>query len=122
MVRVETLDFVQLDVGVLGPVYGSAGNPPLGTGQACRQVRASPGLMSLPRSTTLGDNFAVSRLPEPDSPSLVAKHNGVVPAPHHSVRAAGYLSDGYQMTRRDPLPLRGRELRGVSDGDNLTFG
>jgi len=95
VVRVETLDFLQLDVGVLGSVHGSAGNPPLGTGQACGQVCASPGLMSLPRSTRLGDNFAVSRLPEPDSPSLVAKHNGVVPAPHHSVRAAGYLSDGY---------------------------
>lgn len=122
VVRIETLDFVQLDVGVLGPVYDPASNPPLGTGQACRQVCASPGLMSLPRSTRLGDNFAVSRLPEPDSPSLVAKHNGVVPAPHHSVRATGCLSDGYQMTRRDPLPPRGRELRGVSDGDNLTFG
>jgi hypothetical protein len=122
VVRVETLDFVQLDVGVLGPVHRSASNPPLGTGQACRQVCASPGLMSLPRSTRLGDNFAVSRLPEPDSPSLVAQHNGVVPAPHHSVSTAGYLSDGYQMTRRDPLPPRGRELRGVSDGDNLTFG
>ena len=122
MVRVKTLDFVQLDVGVLGLVHGSAGHPPLGTGQACRQVCASPGLMPLLRSTRPGDNFAVSRLPEPDSASLVAKHNGVVPAPHHSVRAAGYLSDGNQMTRRDPLPPRGRELRGVSDGDNLTFG
>src|SRR5580704_15635379 len=35
------------------------------------------GRMSLPRSTRLGDNFAVTRLPEPDSPGLVAKHNGV---------------------------------------------
>jgi len=54
--------------------------------------------MPLPRSAGLGDNFAVRRLPEPDSPRLVAEHHGVVPAPHHSLSAAGSLSDGYQMT------------------------
>ena len=61
----------------------------------------------------------MSGLPEPDRPRLAAKHNGVIPAPHHSIKAARYLSDGYQMTRRDPLPPRRRELRYVPDGDNL---
>jgi len=117
--RVEALDFVQLDLGVLGLVYGSAGNPPLSTGQTCGQVCASPGIISLLRSAGLGDDFAVSGLPEPDRLPLAAKHNGVVPAPHHSIRAARYLSDGHQMTRRDPLPPRRRELRCVPDRDNL---
>jgi len=119
MLGIEALDFAQLDVGVLGPVHGSAGHPPLSARQACGQVCASPGSMSLLRLTTLGHDFAVSRLPEPDRLPLAAKHNGVVPAPHHSIRAARYLSDGHQMTRRDPLPPRRRELRCVPDRDNL---
>ena len=98
MLGIEALDFAQLDVGVLGPVHGSAGHPPLSARQACGQVCASPGSMSLLRLTTLGHDFAVSRLPEPDSPRLVAKHDGVVPAPHRSLRAAGHLGEGYQMT------------------------
>jgi uncharacterized protein with GYD domain len=121
VVRVEALDFVQLDLGVLGPVHGPAGHPPLGTGQACGQVGASPGIISLLWPATLGDDFAVGRLPEPDRRRLAAKHNGVIPAPHHN-RAARYLSDGYQMTRRDPLPPRRRELRCVPDGGNLALG
>ena len=35
MLVVKTLDFVQLDLGVLGPVHGLAGNPPFSAGQAC---------------------------------------------------------------------------------------
>jgi hypothetical protein len=31
---VEAFDFVQLDIGILGPLHGSAGDPPLGAGQA----------------------------------------------------------------------------------------
>ncbi len=122
LLRVEALDFVQLDLGVLGPVHGPAGNPPLSTGQTCGQVCPSPGIVSLLRPATLGDDFAMSGLPEPDSPRLAAKHNGVIPAPHHSIKAARYLSDGYQMTRQDPLPPRRRELRCVPDGDNLAPG
>jgi hypothetical protein len=38
--------------------------------------------MSLLRSTT-GNDFAVSRLPKADRPRLIAKHNGVIPTPHH---------------------------------------
>jgi hypothetical protein len=98
VVRVETLDFVQLDVGVLGPVHGSAGNPPLSARQTSGQVGASSGGISLLRSAGLGDDFAVTRLPQPDTPRLVAEHNGVIPAPHHGARAARSLSDGYQMT------------------------
>jgi len=122
LLRVEALDFVQLDLGVLGLVHGSAGNPPLSTGQTCGQVCASPGIISLLRPATPGDDFAMSGLPEQDRPRLAVKHNGVVPAPHRSIRAARYLSDGYQMTRRDPLPPRRRELRCVPDGDNLAPG
>jgi hypothetical protein len=56
---------------VLGPVHGPAGHPPLGTGQACGQVGASPGIISLPRSAAPGDDFAVGRLPEPGRRRLV---------------------------------------------------
>jgi hypothetical protein len=61
--RVEALDLVQLDIGVLGPVHGSAGNPPLRARQARGQVCASSGGVSLLRPTRLGDEFAVRRLP-----------------------------------------------------------
>src|SRR5438046_885681 len=88
LLRVKAPDFVQLDLGVLGLVHGSAGNPPLSTGQTCGQVCATPGIIALPRSATLRDDFAVSGLPEPDRPRLAAKHNGVIPAPDHSIRAA----------------------------------
>ena len=88
LLRVEALDFVQLDLCVLGLVHGSAGNPPLSAGQTCGQVCASPGIISLLRPATLGDDFAMSGLPEPDRPRLAAKHHGVIPAPHHSIRAA----------------------------------
>src|SRR5215471_11114180 len=37
---VEAFDFVQLDIGVLGLVHCSAGDPPFGSGQARGQVRA----------------------------------------------------------------------------------
>src|SRR5215469_5221232 len=122
MLGVEALDFIQLDVGVLGPVHGSAGNPPLGPGQTRGQVCASPRSISLLRPARLSGDFAVGRLPEPDSPRLAAKHYGVIPAPHHSLRAAGRLGEGDQMTRRDPFPPRARELRGIPAGDNLTRG
>jgi hypothetical protein len=69
MLGVEPLHFTQFDVGVFGPVHGSTGNPPLRTGQACGQVCASPGIMSLLRSTTLGNDFAVSRLPKRVAPA-----------------------------------------------------
>lgn len=98
MLGVKALDFVQFDVGVLGSVHGSVGNPPIGTGKTCGQVCASPGIVSPPRSARPSDNFAVSRLPKPDRRRLVAKHDGVVPTPHYCARAARHLSDGYQMT------------------------
>ena len=49
LLRVEALDFVQLDLSVLGLVHGSAGNPPLSTRQTCGQACASPGILSPPR-------------------------------------------------------------------------
>lgn len=119
---VEALDFIQLDLGVLGPVRSYAGNPPLGAGQSCGQVRASPWIILLPRPTPLGGNLAVGWLPEPDRARVAAKHNSVVPAPYHHGAGARCLSDGYQVTRRYPLPARRRELRGVPDGDNLATG
>jgi hypothetical protein len=122
MLGVEPLHFDQLDVGVLGSVHGSTGNPPLGTGQACGQVCASPGIMSLLRSTTPGNDFAVSRLPKADRPRLIVKHNGVIPTPHHCIGAARHLGNGYQVTGRDPLRPGPRELRCVPDGDNLAPG
>ncbi len=54
--------------------------------------------MSLLRSTTLGNDFAVSRLPKADTSRLIAKHNGVIPTPHHCVGAAWHLSNGHQVT------------------------
>lgn len=98
MLRVKAPDFAQFNVGVLGSVHDSAGNPPVSTRQTCRQVCASPGVVSLLRSARLSDDFAVGWLPKPDRRRLVAKHNGVVPTPHYCVRAARHLSDGYQMT------------------------
>jgi len=120
MLCVEPLDFVQLDVGVLGPVHGFTGYPPLRAGQTCRQVGASSRIMSLLHCTASGDDFAVSRLPEPHRLGLVAQYNGVVPTPQHYIDTARHLSDSYQMTRRNPLRPRGREVRGVPDGGNLT--
>ncbi len=122
MLSVEPLHLDQLDIGVLGPVDGSTGNPPLRTGQTFGQVCASPGIVSLLRSTTLGNDFAVSRLPKPDRPRLIGKHNGVIPTPHHCIGAVWHLSDGYQVAGRDPLRPGPRELRCVPDGDNLTLG
>jgi hypothetical protein len=116
---VEALDFVQLDLGVLGPVRGCAGDPPLSAGQACGQVCASAGIILLLRAAPLGGNLAMGRLPEPDRARIAANHNSVVPAPDHHGGDTRYLSEGYQMTRQYPLPARRRELRRVPDGDNL---
>ena len=122
MLGAEPLDLDDLDVGVLGAAHGFTGNPPLRTGQACGQVCASPGIMSLLRSTTLGNDFAVSRFPEPGGSRLIAKHDGVIPTPHHCSGTARHVSDGYQVTGRDPLRPGPRELRRVTDRDNLTRG
>jgi hypothetical protein len=119
MLGEEPLHFDQFDVGVLSSVHGSTGNPPLRTRQACRQVCASPGIMSLLRSATLRNDFAVSRLPKADRPRLIAKHNGVIPTPHHCVGGARHLSDGHQVTGRDPLRPGPRELRCKPDGHDL---
>src|SRR5580658_4588120 len=118
MLSVKTPDFVQLNLSILCPVHGFAGNPPLRAGQTSRQVRASPGTVSLLRPTPPGGNFAMGRLPEPDRPRLAADHNRVVPTPHHHSRGTRCFSNGHQMTRRDPLPPQHRELRCVPDGNN----
>ena len=95
MLGVEVSYFIQLDISSFGLIHGSAGNPPLSAGQACGQVCASPGLKLLLRSASLGGNFAMGRLPEPDRARVAAKHNGVVPAPDHHGGDARYLSDRY---------------------------
>ena len=75
MLGVEARNFVQLDIGILGPVHGFAGHPPLSAGQACGQVCASPGIILLLGPAPLGGNFAVGRLPEPD----IAQHHRLKP-------------------------------------------
>ena len=122
MLGIEALDLAQLDVGVLSSVYGSSGHPPLSTGQAGGQVRPGPGSMPLAGPARLGDDLAVSWLPQPDVPLLAAKYHGVIPAPHHHIRPPWRLSYGHQMTRRDPFLPRGGELRGVPGQDNLPTG
>jgi hypothetical protein len=122
MLGAKALDLAQLDVGVLGPVRSFASHPPPGAGQARRKVRPGPGIMPLPRPARLGYDLAVSGLPQPDRSRLTAEHDGVIPAPHHNVRSARHLSDGYQVTRQDPLPARRRELRCVPDRANLPPG
>jgi len=92
---VEALDFVQLHLGVLCLVHGSAGHPPHSAGQTCGQVCPSPGIISLLRSAPLGGHFTMGWLPEPDRSRLAANHDGVVPTPHHHSRTARCLSDGY---------------------------
>jgi hypothetical protein len=119
---IEALYFAQLDIGILGPVHRLTGHPPLRAGQARGQVRASPGIIVLPRAAPLGGNFAMGRLPEPDGARVAAQHNGVVPAPDHHGGDARCPGDRDQMTRQNPLPPRRRELRCVPDGYNLAAG
>jgi hypothetical protein len=119
---VKALDFVQLDLGVLGPVHGAAGNPPFSAGQACGQVRASPRAVVLLRPAPPGGNFAVGRLPELDGARVAAEHDGVVPAPYHHAGQARCLSDGYQMAWQHALSPGRRELRCVPDGEGLALG
>jgi hypothetical protein len=78
--------------------------------------------MSMRRTTTPGDDFAVSRFPQPGGTSFISKHNGVIPTPDHCVRATRHLGDSHQMTGRDPLGPWLRELRRIPNGDNLTLG
>jgi hypothetical protein len=99
MLGVEALDLVQLHLGVLGPVHGFACDPPLGAGQACRQICASAGIMSLLWHTRPRDYFTVSWLPQPDRSRFIAQNNGVIPTPQHYIGTAWHLSDRYQMTR-----------------------
>ncbi len=122
MLGVEAFDFVQLDIGILGPLHGSAGGPPLSAGKACGQVCASPGIIVLLGPAPLGGNFAMGRLPEPDRARVAAQHNGVVPAPDHHGGDARRPGHGYQMTRQHPLPPRRRKLRCVPDGYHLPRG
>ena len=74
-------------------------------------MRESRRYISLQRPTTLGDDFAMSGLPEPHRLRLAAKHNGVIPAPHHSIRAARHLSAGPRS------PGKTRSLRGAGNCD-----
>ena len=95
MLGVEALDLAQFDVGVLSAVYDSSGHPPLSAGQAGGQVRPGPGIMPLAGTARLGDDFTVSWLPQPDALVLAANHHGVIPAPHHRIKAVWRLSDGH---------------------------
>ncbi|MGH7691172.1 MAG: hypothetical protein ACREOA_00475 [Candidatus Dormibacteria bacterium] len=122
MLCVEALDLAQLDVGVLGVDHDSTSDPPLSAGQARGQVCARPKIMSLVRLATVGDDFAVSWLPKSGGLRLVAEYNCVIPTPNHCSGAPRHVRDGYEVAGRDPLHTRRRELRRVSDGDNLPRG
>jgi len=121
MLGAEALDLGHLDVGVLGPVYGLAANPPVGTGQAGGQISAGPCGIPLPGSARPGDDLTVRGLPELDGSRLTGQHDTVIPAPHHG-GVARYFGDGHQMTRRDPFLAWRREPRRIPDRDSLPSG
>lgn len=63
MLSAETLDLIQLDVGVLCLRHGRAGDPPAGAGQPGGQIGAGSGLPVLPGTAGMRSNFAMRRLP-----------------------------------------------------------
>ena len=93
----ETLDLVQLDVGILRPGRDGAGDPPVCAGEAGGQVGPSPGQRLLPRTAAPGSDFAVRGFPQPDRAGFFAEHDGVIPAPDHHLGAVRRGRDGYQV-------------------------
>ena len=93
----ETLDLIELDIGVPGHIDASAGNPPLGAGQAGRQVGTRPRATRPLGRAGLSHHVTVRRLPQPDLPAVVTKHDGVVPPKDHRLGAVWGYRDGYQV-------------------------
>ena len=98
MLGAETLDLVQLDVGILRRRDGGTGDPPAGAGQAGGQIRSSSWLPIQFAAAGLRNNFAMCGLPEPDKARLVAEHDGVVPPPDHRLSAVRRDRDRDEMT------------------------
>lgn len=59
----ETLDLIQLDVGVLRLRDGGAGDPPVGTGQSGGQISSRSWLSMLLGTAGMRNDFAMSGLP-----------------------------------------------------------
>ena len=93
----ETLDLVQLDVGILCPGRDGASHPPVCAGQAGGQVGPSSGRSLLPRAAALSNDFAVRGLPQPGQAGFFAEHDSVVPPPDHRLGAVCRGHDGHQV-------------------------
>jgi hypothetical protein len=63
MLGAETLDLIQLDVGVLRHRHGGTRDPPVGAGQPGGQIGSSSGLSMQPGVAGMRNNFAVCGLP-----------------------------------------------------------
>jgi hypothetical protein len=63
MCGAETLDLIELDVGVLRLRHDGAPNPPVGAGQPGGQVGPGSGLSMLLGAAGMSNNFAMRRLP-----------------------------------------------------------
>ena len=89
----ETLDLVQLDVGILRPGRDGASDPPVCPGQTGGQVSPSSARSLLLRATAPGNDFAVRGFPQPDQAGFFAEHDSVIPPPPSRRRGR----DGYQV-------------------------
>jgi hypothetical protein len=98
MLGAETLDLIQLDVGVLRLGHGGTRDPPVGAGQPRGQKGSRSGRWMRPVVTGMRDNFAMCGLPKPDKARLLAEHDGVVPSPDHRFSAVRRARDRYEMT------------------------
>jgi len=94
----ETLDLIQLDVGVFRLRHGVAGHPPVGAGQSGGQIGSGSGLSMVLGAAGVRNNVAVCRLPQLDQASLFAEDDGVVPPPDHRLGTVRSGRDGYQVT------------------------
>ena len=63
MLGAETLDLIQLDVGVLRHRHGGIRDPPVGAGQPGGQRGLSSGLSMQPGVAGMRNNFAMCGLP-----------------------------------------------------------
>jgi len=110
-VLAEAPHLVQFDVGVLGARHDDSGDPPVGAGQARRQIRPGPGPPCFARAAGSGNHFTVSRLPQTDQAGFFGDHDGVVPPPDDHFGTVLPRGEGNQMARRHPLGAWRREGR-----------